>query len=159
MSNELADARIQELKEQGATIIIATLHWGEERSYDFTSEQQDFAHYLIDNGVDFIAGSHSHVIGGLEVYKGKTICYSLGNFSFGGNKNPSDKDTMIVQGHFNILDGELQSVTSEIIPCSVSSEDNYNNFQPNILDGEERIRVYQKILEHSYNYNIKDVNN
>ncbi len=61
--------------------IIAFLHWGNE--YDTQKAvQQEFAHKLIDGGVDAIVGSHPHVVQGIELYKNKPIFYSLGNFIF-----------------------------------------------------------------------------
>ena len=37
---------------------------------------------LIEAGVDIIIGHHPHVVQGMEVYQGKPIFYSLGNFVF-----------------------------------------------------------------------------
>ncbi len=44
--------------------------------------QQSFARTCIDSGADFFLGSGPHVLGGIEIYQGKPICYSLGNFFF-----------------------------------------------------------------------------
>ena len=47
---------------------------------------------------------------GVAKYKGKYIVYSLGNFCFGGNSNPSDKDTMIFQQTFTMTkDDKMQT--------------------------------------------------
>ena len=43
---------------------------------------QDFARQAIDAGADAVAGHGPHVSLGVEVYRGKPICYSLGNFIF-----------------------------------------------------------------------------
>ena len=95
-------------------------------------------------------GHHPHVLQGIEVYNGKNIVYSLGNFCFGGNSNPADKDTMIFQQTFTVENGELaaDNVTN-IIPCSVSSESGYNNYQPTPLEGDEAERVRGRIEEYS----------
>ncbi len=62
--------------------IILVVHWGREM-YSFpTPEQQRLARYIIDLGVDLIVGHHSHICGAYELYKNKTIIYSLGNFYF-----------------------------------------------------------------------------
>ena len=83
-------------------------------------------------------------------YKGKNIVYSLGNFCFGGNKNPSDKDTMIFQQTFTVENGKLaEDDVTNIIPCSLSSESGYNNYQPMVLEGSEKERVLQKIEDFS----------
>lgn len=91
-------------------------------------------------------GSHPHVIQGIEEYKGKYIAYSLSNFCFGGNKNPQDKDTFIYKQTFNFEDNKLISINKpEIIPCSISSESNVNNYQPTPLNGTETDRVKNKL--------------
>lgn len=43
---------------------------------------QTFAHACIDAGADFFFGAGPHVLGGIEIYRGRPICYSLGNFFF-----------------------------------------------------------------------------
>jgi poly-gamma-glutamate synthesis protein (capsule biosynthesis protein) len=41
-----------------------------------------FAHELVDAGVDIIIGQHPHVVQGIELYEGKPVFYSFGNFIF-----------------------------------------------------------------------------
>ena len=86
----------------------------------------------------------------IEVYKGKYICYSLGNFCFGGNKNPKDKDTMIFQQTFTFVDGVLQTDGNvKIIPCSLSSVSDRNDYQPTPVSGSEAERINTRIEEFS----------
>ena len=92
------------LRSKGADIVIFTFHWGEERMHYPNAAQRELAHFTIDSGADMVIGHHPHVLQGIEEYKGKKIVYSLGNFIYGGAKNPSDKDTMIYQTHFIKLD-------------------------------------------------------
>ena len=143
-------ANIKAVEEQGAQIVIVSFHWGLERENYPTENQVNLAHSAIDNGADLVLGHHPHVLEGIEVYNGKNIVYSLGNFCFGGNSNPSDKDTMIFQQTFTVENGELaaDNVTN-IIPCSVSSESGYNNYQPTPLEGDEAERVLGRIEEYS----------
>jgi hypothetical protein len=42
----------------------------------------EYAHAAIDAGADVFAASGPHVLRGIEIYKGKVIIYSLGNFIF-----------------------------------------------------------------------------
>jgi len=65
-----------------ANIIILGLHWGYMNTSVPSLLQIKTAHKLIDEGVDVIIGSHPHHIQPIEVYKGKLIAYSLGNFIF-----------------------------------------------------------------------------
>ena len=99
---------IQALKDAEAQIIIVNFHWGIEKEYTPNATQKKLAHLAIDEGADLVIGHHPHVLEGIEKYNGKYIAYSLGNFCFGGNKNPSDKDTMIFQQTFTIdADGKV----------------------------------------------------
>ncbi len=64
------------------TYVIVNIHWGNEYSPTANAQQIMVAHRLIDNGVDVVVGGHPHVVEPIEIYKGKTIFYSLGNFIF-----------------------------------------------------------------------------
>ncbi len=145
---------IQAVKNQGAQVVIVSFHWGTEKSNYPDDTQKTLAHTAIDSGADLVLGHHPHVLQGIEKYKGKNIVYSLGNFCFGGNRNPSDKDTMIFQQTFTFENGILvQDDVTNIIPCSVSSVQQYNDYQPTPLEGEEADRVLQKIQEFSSGFN------
>lgn len=141
---------IKKVESEGAQVVIVSFHWGMERENYPNDNQKNLAHSAIDNGADLVLGHHPHVLQGIEKYKGKNIVYSLGNFCFGGNSNPSDKDTMIFQQTFTIENGQLvEDDVTNIIPCSVSSVSGYNNYQPTPLEGSEKDRVMQKIEEFS----------
>ena len=138
------------VKDQGAQIIIVSFHWGVEREYYPNDTQKTLAHLAIDNGADLVVGHHPHVLQGIEEYKGKNIVYSLGNFCFGGNNNPSDKNTMIFQQTFTIENGELvEDNVKNIIPCCLSSTWDYNDYCPTPLTGDEAERVLNKIEQYS----------
>ena len=140
-------ANIAKLKEQGAEVIVAVFHWGIEKETRPNENQRVLAHLAIDEGADIVIGHHPHVLQGVETYKGKTIAYSLGNFCFGGNSNPSDKDTMILQAEFTLTGSSVTGCDIEMIPCSISSESSANTYQPTILTGSEADRVLKKIAD------------
>ena len=57
---------------------------------------------------------------------------------------------MIYQQTFTFENGVLvEDNVTNIIPCSVSSVQQYNDFQPTVLEGSEAERVLQKIQEFS----------
>lgn len=153
MSYDTIDKMLNEVKDEGAELIVASCHWGEEGEYQFNGNQQDIGRYLIDNGADIVIGHHPHVLQGIEEYNDKYIIYSLGNFCFGGNRNPKDKDTMIVQATFNYEENKKTTSNIEIIPCSISSDGSTNNFQPTILTGEQGEKIIEKVKKYSLNYN------
>ena len=144
------EKNIQDLKDEGAQVIIASFHWGEEKAEYPNDVQVELAHAAIGAGADLVLGHHPHVLQGIEQYKGKNIVYSLGNFCFGGNMYPSDMDTMIFQQTFTLKGGKLQedNVTN-IIPCSISSVEDYNNYQPTPAAGEKETEILNKITQRS----------
>ena len=66
--------------------VVVCMHWGFEFNRYPMPYDTDLAHSLIDAGADLIIGSHPHCVQPYEVYKGKTIYYSLGNFYFGSKR-------------------------------------------------------------------------
>lgn len=147
---EYLKSGIEKLRDMQVDIIIACCHWGEERTYYPTEFQKQMAHNCIDWGADLVIGNHPHVVQGIEQYNGKMICYSLGNFCFGGNSNPSDKRTFIYQQRFTFVDDQLQpDISARIIPCRVSSVSGYNDYQPTPVEGEEKSGIIQAMREYS----------
>lgn len=151
---------LEKVKKENPDLIIASFHWGVERSLIPEEYQINLAHSAIDNGVDLVLGHHPHVLQGIEKYKGKYIVYSLGNFCFGGNKNPADKDTMIFRQTF-LFEGNtlIPKENVSVIPCSISSEKGRNNYQPTPLSGNEFNRVKEKLIKISSGFSgIEDIN-
>ena len=143
---------IAKVKADGAQLIVAIFHWGNETETVPDSNQTTLGRIAIDEGADLVCGHHPHVFQGIETYKGRNIVYSLGNFCFGGNSSPSDMDTMIYQQTFTIdADGVKKDNVTNIIPCSISSAayDGYNNYQPTPAEGDEATRILGKINERS----------
>lgn len=138
-------AGIQALKDNGAEFIIACLHWGDEGSYTVNALQTQQGHAAIDAGADIVMGSHPHTLQPCELYNGHYIYYSMGNWSFGGNTNPRDKDTVMVRFTVERLpDGSASITTIENIPCSSSGVMNGNNYQPVLC--EEGSEQYERVL-------------
>ena len=83
-----------------ADFVIMALHWGvppfwRSRIQDGLADYQtEVGHALIDAGVDVIAGHHPHSLMEIEIYRGKPIFYSLGNFLFHHSLDPI-KDTSV----------------------------------------------------------------
>ncbi|MFJ5714825.1 CapA family protein [Neobacillus sp. NPDC093127] len=148
---------IKILRNQGVQIILIHYHWGNENQYIPNDSQKSLARFSIDSGADLILGHHPHVVQGIEEYKGKFIVYSLGNFMFGGNRNPRDKDTYVFQQTFHLKNGVLTDKKEiNVVPFSISSVSSRNNYQPTKLTGAEQARVKKKIIEGSNKINGSD---
>ena len=144
---------VAEAIKADADIIIASCHWGIERNYYPTEKQQELGHKLIDAGADVVIGHHPHVLQGIEEYNGKIICYSLGNFCFGGNLNPTEKNTIAYQQTFTFVDGVLQpEINAKIIPSRISGRSDRNDFQPMIATGEQAESIINKMNQYSAKY-------
>lgn len=147
---------IKNLKKEKPDLVIVSFHWGIERTSVITKSQKELSRIAIDEGgADLVLGHHPHVLQPVEKYKGVYIVYSLGNFCFGGNTNPPDKDTMIYQQTFTFHNDQL--VTDDqvrIIPCSVSSVSNKNNYQPTPAKGSEKKRILKKINGYCKRYDV-----
>lgn len=63
-------------------ILIISPHWGVEYESVPTETMKKWARQFIDHGADAVIGSHPHVVGNMDEYRGKKILYSLGNFVF-----------------------------------------------------------------------------
>ncbi len=65
-----------------ADIVIVSMHWGIHFVPAVIADyQREVGHALIDAGADLILGHHAHILKGIEIYRGKAIFYSLGNFA------------------------------------------------------------------------------
>jgi poly-gamma-glutamate synthesis protein (capsule biosynthesis protein) len=78
--HDIAQARARDQ----ADIVIVYPHWGWEHQKHASARQQALARLMVDAGADAVVGSHPHVTQNIELYRGKPIFYSLGNFIFNG---------------------------------------------------------------------------
>ena len=82
---------IRQAKQQlGVDFLVVYPHWGWEYQKLASARQRAMARIMIDHGADAVVGGHPHVTQNIEIYRGKPIFYSLGNFVFDGF---SDDDT------------------------------------------------------------------
>jgi len=104
-SNEMSEARVREdvaaARAAGAQLVIVFPHWGTEYSATTTATQQGLAHAAIDAGADLVIGSHTHWAGGMEVYKGRPIFYSLGDFVFNIQRSEQTEESYLLELTFS----------------------------------------------------------
>ena len=149
---------ISKLRQQGVDLLIAAIHWGRaenEKTSNVDEYQIELGNKCIDWGYDLVIGNHVHVLEGISKYKGKYIAYSLGNFVYGGSKNPVDKDTGIFQQTFTFVDGDLQIDDNvRFISCYSSSSKKVNNYQPIVATGNDARRIINKMNTYSAQYGV-----
>ncbi len=74
---------IRTAREQ-ADMVVVSWHWGVSPVSGGTGEvigyQREMGHFAIDSGADMVVGHHPHLLQAIEVYRGKPIAYSIGNY-------------------------------------------------------------------------------
>lgn len=118
-------------------LLAVSLHWGVEDSFKVSVEQVEFAHKLIDDGADIILGHHPHRAQGIELYNGKPIFYSLGNFLFDQN----DKENM----ESFIIDMKYKG--TELIECVAVPVRIAGKTTVEILTGQDAISILERQTE------------
>lgn len=111
----------KKLAETEADYKIVYFHGGTERVHEPDAWKASGARRMIDNGADLVIGGHPHVLQPVEIYKGKTIVHSLGNFCFGGSRSEENR-TMVYRLYLTFTDGVLTAEADEIIPCYLYSD-------------------------------------
>ncbi len=125
-------------------VLAVSFHWGIHfEAATVAMYQREVGHAAVDAGADIILGHHSHILKPIEVYNGKAIIYSMGNFVFDCSYSRMSKwnivdhygvvmdpekpaygmpydsqKTMIVQAH--IADKKIQSVG--FLPCWINKK-------------------------------------
>ena len=79
MEKENVGAMVESAKNRGADFIIALPHWGNEYQLRHSKSQEDWAQWLVSQGVDLIVGTHPHVVQDSTHIEGVPVIYSLGN--------------------------------------------------------------------------------
>ena len=118
--------------------VIASFHWSAEKRDTPKDYQIYFAHLAIDSGADLVLGHHPHVLQGIELYKNKLIAYSVGNYAF-ASYSKSAFDSIILKVYLNARGLFL----GYCVPINVDNR--YVEFQPKLLQGEERQAVITKL--------------
>ena len=139
--NEMLEC-IKEMKKE-ADIVILSIHWGVERSTSPRKEEIAVAKKAIDSGADIVMGHHPHVLQGIEIYKGKPIFYSLGNFVFGSWDKINSKTVI---GQVVIKGKKVSDV--KIIPCKIV------NCRPVPLQNKEKANLIEYMRNLSNGFDI-----
>lgn len=131
------DASKQISQNNDSDLIIAYLHFGNEYSTSPNENQVKIAHELIDLGADVVIGSHPHVPQGIEMYNGKPIFYSLGNFIF-DQSNPATHVAYFVEID---LVGDVGQCT--VYPIYIS------NYLPQFMDAQSGSNLLSNLYPQS----------
>ena len=142
---------VKALREMGCQIVIASFHWGSEYREDFTAEQRSIGRAAIKAGADIVVGHHPHIVQGIEQYDDTYILYSLGNFIFGGNVDPDDRDAYAARLTFTVYEDRCDAPEVTIVPLRLTELADGTDYRPVIAEGDEAERIVNRILKRSHN--------
>lgn len=126
--------------KENCDIVIMYVHWGNDGDKKILDSQVTLGHGYIDAGADIVIGNHTHVLQGMEFYKGKLICYGISNFLFGSYHS----DTMVLTLE---IDG-TNNITPKMLPCSSEA------FYTMEIEGEAAENMFRYIESMSSNVTI-----
>ncbi len=142
MREEVFAEDIARMRER-ADVVIVHAHYGKNYA-GVKGFQERISHAMIDAGADAVNGHHPHVAQGVEVYKGKPILYSLGNFTFGtGGRFEKGRQGYGLVARYNICDGRIHSVELDLI----GTNNRLVKYQPTVIDAEEAWPVMADLNE------------
>ncbi len=130
--NDRIAADIKAIRDQVDWVVV-NFHWGAEIAKYPGDWQIGLAHFTIDQGADLVVGYHSTMLQGAELYKGRPIVYSLGNFIFGGSTQ-SDYDTAMLR--VALKDKQMKV---EMLPVEVKG------FQPRVVSSDRGKEILQQV--------------
>ena len=141
--NYLGIGDIQKVKEdisklrKDVDIIIASIHWGPNMRQRPPKEFQEFAHQMIDAGVDIIHGHSAHIFQGIEQYKGKLILYDTGDFVDDYRIDPKLRNDQSFLFNVTVSKDGIQDL--KLLPLIIG------NLQVNKATGKEREKIIEKM--------------
>jgi poly-gamma-glutamate synthesis protein (capsule biosynthesis protein) len=84
---------------QSGRVVVVYNHWGDEYVPP-PARVRELAHEMVDAGAAIVIGGHPHIVQEHEVYHGKNIYYSLGNFIFDQYWNDAVSHGLLLQVTF-----------------------------------------------------------
>lgn len=131
-----------------ANIVVVSFHWGAELMTAAKDYQIELGRQAIDWGADVVLGHHPHVLQELEVYRGRLIAYSLGNFVFGSESNRTNFSMILL-----LTFRGKSLVKVEAVPLDVN---NYRvKYRPRVLTGSAALEVLESITIASERFKTK----
>lgn len=122
---------------------------------------QVYYHSFIDAGVDLIIGGHPHVIQGKEIYKGKTIYYSLGNFFFNdiyGSLDSRGINSLILQCVFTKNEISINEVfiskeNNDLLIANTEQEKRFKELSTLLVSErrDEYLKLHDEVLMKCWN--------
>lgn len=129
-------------KDNPRDIIVSNVHHGPEYRKESSNLQKQIARGLIDGGSDIVIGHHPHVVQEMEIYNGKPIFYSLGNFVFDQYFSKDVQEGLTIEMVAKNIDKEVW-LGVKLLPIKSKMS------QPYFLENEEKAGWINDFLNRS----------
>ena len=106
---------------QGGYFTIPIFHWGQELTRTPLEYQRELARAAIDAGAPIVIGHHPHLIQDIEIYRGRLILYSTGNFLFGTDPKHHIPEGMAVRLRLS-TGAEARNFAVDLVPLVVRND-------------------------------------
>jgi len=132
---------------QRADVVVVSWHWGISPASNGQGELVDYqitlGHACIDAGADLVVGHHPHLLQGVEVYNGRAIFYSLGDFTPGMARPSRPPPTMVAK--VTLKEKAIGEVS--FIPGEINERE-----QPILLSAADRPAATERVLAESAHF-------
>jgi poly-gamma-glutamate synthesis protein (capsule biosynthesis protein) len=136
-SLNLVRQSINQSRTSGADLVMFTVHWGPNMVERPSLLFQQFAHAVIDAGVDIFHGHSSHIFQGIEIYKSKTIIYDAGDFVDDYAVDPTLRNDRGLMYRLSVADKKVKEI--ELLPVFIS------RCQVNLAIAAQREKIVERI--------------
>lgn len=100
--------------DANADFVIALPHWGEEYSLTHSSNQKEWAKWMVDQGASLIVGAHPHVVQDTTHISGTPVIYSMGNAVSNMSAVNTRLELMVVARFLKDEDGNTSMLEPEL---------------------------------------------
>jgi poly-gamma-glutamate capsule biosynthesis protein CapA/YwtB (metallophosphatase superfamily) len=146
-SAEKINRDLRWLRERAlADVVIVSLHLGDRYKQQPEPFERDLARAAVDAGADAVIGHGTHVMGTVELHRGRPILYGLGNYAFG---------SLNLRARFSLLaalelDPQRKRLTRlQLLPLYTNNGNPWIDYQPKLMRGGAARRVLETLEERS----------
>ena len=139
----------KKLRDMGCEVVVYSCHWGNEYETRHNETQTEMILDCAKAGVDIVIGTHPHVVQGMDRVGDTVVLWSLGNLCFGGTLDMTTFDAALARIGLVFDETGYIGANVTMIPVLTSSRaaEGVNDYHPVIAEGEDWVRIMDKILE------------
>jgi poly-gamma-glutamate capsule biosynthesis protein CapA/YwtB (metallophosphatase superfamily) len=140
MMAETRPATAAQEEERTKDSLVSPIPLGRQFS-ETEAYQKTLAHEAIDAGADIVYGHGSHVLQGIDIYKGKPVMYCLGNFAMDWIRMSPNKEGMVAR----IVIEKKRVARLSLVPLTRDGQNNVLMLDPASGEGAKLMEKVKKL--------------